>query len=252
MMAGYMAAKSSSATCSTAPTGGWKTSPPFVHLEEEVGGLPALRLALAPGDEDALRDGHGQLHGGEDGADRGAGGALHRELGEARQLDEAGEAGFLEEEGVGAVDVPAPVARVVRGVAEHPAVGEERAPFGDDPPRHRRRLAIQRQAHAHAAGERQQLRENRRVAVVRQDEVRVVAGQRPVHLREQVHRVGAGALTAHAVRRQHQRVPARERDQRVLRQGELYDAQLRQRVVARRVVLAGADVDGRARRRSSG
>ena len=90
-----MAEKSSSATCLESPHWRLEHEPAFVDLEEDVGGLPALGLPFTPGDEETPPHGHIELHRGEDGADRRPRGALDRKPGEARQLDDAGETGFV-------------------------------------------------------------------------------------------------------------------------------------------------------------
>src|SRR6266850_7649565 len=102
-----------------------KYQPAFVHLEEDIGGLPALRLPLAPGNEQTPLHGHVELHRGEDGADRCPSGTLHEKLAEARQLNDAGKTGFMIEKRMGTIDVPAPVQGVRRWKVQHLAIGEE-------------------------------------------------------------------------------------------------------------------------------
>jgi hypothetical protein len=83
--------------------------PPLIHLEQDLSRLPALGLPFAPGDEEPPLHSQVELHRGENGADRGASGTLYGKLGQTCQFDNTTQAGFVIEEGVCAIDVPAPV-----------------------------------------------------------------------------------------------------------------------------------------------
>ena len=87
-------------------------------------GLETFRFALAPGDENAVGGGPGQLHGGDQGPGGGPGRPLQGHLADAADLHESRQAGLPIVEGIAPVQVPAAVKRDGGALVNDAAIGE--------------------------------------------------------------------------------------------------------------------------------
>ncbi len=154
-----------------------------VGEQQLAGALELLRLALLPGDEDALLEGAVELHGGDAGAGGGAGHVLEGQLGQAGKLEQPLQVRLAHHEGVFAVDVQA----AEQGGG---AVLEDDAPVGKIGPGAlvvdgANGVAIQGQRAAGAPGGFHQAGQQEGVAPIGEQDVRVVPPEAPGQRGEQ-------------------------------------------------------------------
>ena len=152
--------------------------------------LERFGLALLPRDEHAAAPGGGDLHGADAGAGRDAGDGLHRQAGQAGDLDRAVQPVVVGQEGVAMVDVPAAEEQMLLVAEDDAAVGEVGAGIlmGDGSAR----IAVEGQRDTVVLRKVQQARQQVGVAEGGDDQIGVVALEQVAHAEQQAAAVAAG------------------------------------------------------------
>ncbi len=96
----------------------------LIRFQQFKGGLERLRLLFAVGDQNAGLMRLFQLHRGDAGAGRGSRHLLNRHLRHPRLLEESGQSGLCQREGIMAIEMEPSVECAGAGLCEHTAIGE--------------------------------------------------------------------------------------------------------------------------------